>query len=784
MKTLLQIATEYVEAGYSVVPIVTDGSKRPAVKWEKYQAEVATEANLRLWFYRNRYGMAIVHGVVSGSSEVLDFDTIEAYTCWQDWVGHLSVDCPIVATPSGGRHVYYRTVLPPPGNQKLARDEDGKTIIETRGEGGYSLAPGSPLACHSTGKPYELLSGSFADVPVIDEETREFWLSCARSCNLYHRLPIVADGHSVDRVGSRPGDDYDRRHDWRDMLALLVSQGWQECGRRGDTVDLTRPGKSQREGFSATLNHVAPNVLYVFSTNALPFEANCAYTAYQVYTLLLHGGDFEASARELGRQGYGEAARNPRGNTSVELDWGGPLKVISPLMSKLGQWGEIEMAKRFVFCHGQNLRYDHTQKCWYLWTGTHWQPDLLGTAVQLVKQMITELYQSAALLDGEDRVKAIKAVSSYDRASKINNILALASTEESISTTISAWDTEAYLLNCENGTLDLCTGVLSSHRREDNLTICLATPYLPDARAPLWEAFLARVQPDVGIRAYLKRMVGYSLTADVGLQNLLFLWGSGGNGKSTFIETMIALLGEYSRKASSELLTLRRNEAIREDIAALAGKRFVATVEIDEGKAFAEALMKQLTGGDTITARRLYQNSFTFSPTWKIWLAANHKLEVRSGGKSVWRRIRLIPWTVTIPDDERDPDLPAKLMGEAAGILAWAVAGYLDLRQNGEQVPDAVRVGTEEYRTETDTIGQFIGECCETGNSCRTRPSTLYEAYRAWVEKRGERAKTLSAFGRTIQERGFEKITVDGNFWYRGVQLGPEPVEELELNWG
>jgi putative DNA primase/helicase len=221
---------------------------------------------------------------------------------------------------------------------------------------------------------------------------------------------------------------------------------------------------------------------------------------------------------------------------------------------------------------------------------------------------------------------------------------------------------------------------------------------------------------------------------------------------------------------------------IRDDVAALAGKRFVATIETDEGRTLAEALMKTLTGGDKITARFLYKNSFSFDPTFKIWLAANHKPVVRNNDHGVWRRIKLVPFTEQIREEEKDPHLAAKLARELPGILNWALAGLKIWQEEGLQEPKCVREGTEEYRSESDQLGQFVSECCVVGPTMRGKPAQIYQKYVEWCEGRREKAKSMIAFSRALLE-GHEvsKTIIMGNITYLGIGMKEGEREDLQM---
>jgi putative DNA primase/helicase len=322
---------------------------------------------------------------------------------------------------------------------------------------------------------------------------------------------------------------------------------------------------------------------------------------------------------------------------------------------------------------------------------------------------------------------------------------------------------------------------LRPHRREDLITAVLPVCFDPAATCPVWEAFLERVLPDPEVRIYVQRASGYSLTGDVSEQCLFFLYGKGANGKSTFLNTILALLGELAHQASPELLVAKR-EMIRDDVAALAGKRFVATIETDEGRALAEALMKTLTGGDKVTARFLYKNSFSFDPTFKIWLAANHKPVVRNNDHGVWRRIKLVPFTEQISHEEKDPNLGKKLLAELPGILNWCLTGLRLWLQDGLQEPASIREGTEEYRSESDQLGQFVSESCVLFPSARSKPAQLYQKYVEWCETRREKPKSMIAFGRALIEGNpVTKTTIRGDIMYLGIGEKAVEAEDLEL---
>jgi putative DNA primase/helicase len=453
---------------------------------------------------------------------------------------------------------------------------------------------------------------------------------------------------------------------------------------------------------------------------------------------------------------------------------------------------DLGNGKRFARAYGTQARFCHTWGKWLFWDGARWRIDDRGRAHALAKQTVLELYRRArAQIDalaqnpgdaeGRSQLKKIQATLAWalksQSAPRINALLDLARSEPGIPVLPDDLDRGPWLLNCSNGTLDLRTQTLRPHDPADYLTKLCPVEYNPGAKCPDWERFLSEIfDCSDSLMAYLQRLAGYWLTGLTTEHALAVLWGSGANGKSTLINALFHVLGpDYSGKASRDLLLVSHGEKHPTALASLHGKRFVAAIESVEGARLDETLIKELTGGDQITARRMREDFWTFEPTHKIALATNHKPQVRGQDYAIWRRLRLIPFTVCFLEDKQDKKLGEKLRAEAPGILTWLVKGCKLWQQHGLQDPPEVLEATGQYRSEQDTLGAFLSDRCLQGPTYQAKASVLYAAYKDWCEQSGERTLSKRKFCAALREKGFEGYTNNGP-WFRGIALA-EPTD-------
>jgi len=440
-----------------------------------------------------------------------------------------------------------------------------------------------------------------------------------------------------------------------------------------------------------------------------------------------------------------------------------------PALTDLGN------AERLVQRHGQDLRYCYPWGAWLFWDERRWKQDDCGEAERRAQDTARSIYQEAAAEDDPDR-RAALADHARKTESEHRRRAMLASARCLLPVQMGDLDSDPWAFNVLNGTLDLRTGKLRPHRREDFITKLAPVHYDPDAEAPTWWKFLNRIfDRNLELMTFLQKAVGYSMTGHTWEQVLFILYGLGANGKSTFLETIRELLGDYARETTSETFLVKTGQTASNDLAALRGARFVKATETDSGKHLAEALVKQITGGDTITARFLYQEFFSFRPQFKIFISANHKPLIRGTDWAIWRRIRLIPFTVQIPPQEQDKRLPEKLRAELSGILNWALEGCLLWQNEGLEPPAEVQAATAEYQAEMDLLGDWLSECCILANGASALAGELYQSYTEWCERTGEkRPLSRKAFGALLRERGLEsgKSTAGARIWL-GIGLKP-----------
>lgn len=774
--TVLEAARAAFLAGICVVPPRPDGSKRPIDAWARWQSERPDADQMRRWYGDDgrQGGIGFVCGAVSGGLELFEFDdraTYEEFIEAARGVGLRELVDRIERgyleeTPGGGVHWFYRCAEIA-GNTKLARaptDDPAdpvRVLIETRGEGGYAVVAPSNGTVHPSGRAYRLAQGGAGSIATLTPAEREGLWSLARSFDRMPRQAYRIAEEQGDWI-ERPGEAFAATTYWSDVLE---PHGWRAVFTRGDETYWRRPGKD--ESWSATTNYKGSDLLYVFSTST-PFESERGYGRFAAYAVLEHGGDFTKAAAALADKGFGK---------KTGKNAGGDAAPVAPTPTY--HLTDLGNAHRLVARHGENVRWCDSMGRWFHWVD-RWEQVGPTILLDLAKETALSIYDeaNAAPAGSEYQTALMKWAKTSGSGRAIASMVALTKTVTGpIAVDADQLDADAMLLGVEGGVVDLRTGEGREPRREDYITKSCRTPFDPAATCPRWESFLEQIfGGDAELIAYVRRAVGYSLTGTIGERVIFIEHGSGTNGKTTFLEVLAHILGTYAMSTPVETLIARKDRGIPNDLARLKSARFVSATETERGAALAEAFIKAVTGGDRVSARFLHQEFFDFIPQLKLWLATNHRPTIASGGKAIWKRIRLIPFEVEIPDDQVDPNLKTKLLSEAPGILAWAVRGCLEWQRVGLKEPRSITAANTSYEEDEDVLGAFLEDRAIVEPNVWCSVSDLYEAFADWAKAHGEERISAKAFSQAMSERkGIKRSRQgpSGTRGFSGVRLPP-----------
>ncbi len=447
---------------------------------------------------------------------------------------------------------------------------------------------------------------------------------------------------------------------------------------------------------------------------------------------------------------------------------------------------DLGNATRFIVEHHDRLRYVYPWRRWLWWDETRWTPDDSGYVCRMAAQIPRVIGDEAQAEDDPDRRKALRTwANTSESAARQIAMIELARSDSLVVQRPGDFDRDPFALNVANGTIDLHIGQLRPHRREDLIRRLAPVDFAPGAPCPLWLSFLERVLPAPAVRAFFQRAVGYSLTGDISEHALFLLYGLGANGKSVALKIIQEVLGDYGRSIKADVFTDKKNQSgVDNALAALDGPRFVSISETDTGARLAEGLVKDYTGGDRVSARFLFAEWFDFDPQFKLWIRTNHKPVIRGTDDGIWRRIKLVPFTVKIPEAEQDKQLTDKLRVELPGVLRWAVEGCLAWQRDGLSPPAEVRAATAAYRDEQDPLGGWIADCCSTGEAAKETVKAaketvkaLYASYEEWCKSNGEEPLPKRAWGQRLDDRGIVSDRIRGGTRVRvGLALGSGDV--------
>lgn len=722
--------------GWSVIPLHARG-KKAHVPWKEYQAHRADEKTIKDWLaVWPEANPGVVTGQVSGIF-VLDIDGVTGQRSLLE-MGTIPMT-PYVIT-AHGQHYYFAYPPLKPGERIITKAGIAPGM-DVRGDGGYVVGPG---AIHESGHEYrwELPPDDVPPAPAPD------WLLdivvTSEPDPLESTVPLYVPTEASTNGKAR-------------AYALGALKG--EAAKVANAADGYKHDRLLRSACAVAgfIPHISESEI-----------------EQALYEAIAGRAADKRAARITIRDGIDYGARRPREipNTNTNGTRPRPSDPLfddqpDPLLNAaLSDTGNAEC---MIALHGDDFRFDHTRKKWLVWKDARWQVDGDGDAERAAVGTIRQRQEAALEIpDTDRRKKVLNYLISAENQTKQKGLLTQGGILRPFATTIARFDQDIWAAGAPNGLLYLDTGTLYEPSRTHLITMCLGTAVDVEADCPRWLRFLAEVfNDDKELIEFVQRCIGYSLTGDTSEQKMFLCHGSGANGKSVFLETLSLVLGDYAAGTPFATFDADRRTDATNDLAALKGKRFVTVIESDEDRRLAEARVKAVTGQDAITCRFLYGEFFTYKPTFKLWMAMNHKPIIRGTDRGIWRRIVLIPFTQNFEGRE-DKNLADDLRGELPGILNWAAQGLRRWRSDGLGTARVVVQATEEYRRESDLVGQWFEDCAGSSPTAFTPAAEAYTSFRNWCKTYGFREQTQTSFGRAMEEKGYRKGKEGGTRGYKG----------------
>lgn len=809
---LAEVAKTWLAAGVSVIPILAKANKKPAIRWKEFTARAATLDEAQEWWGNGHpWGIALICGAVSGNLEMteiegraVDGDSLTAIAnacdvldCGDVW--DLLVNGYTQSSPSGGLHLLYRiSDHPVPGNTKIAHNGDGLVLAETRGEGGYVVGAPSPGACHPSGEPWILTSGRYGALPVISwAERNRLHQALATALDATTPIPSHLSDHtsrldatpidhpsrhdssdasvptrtvssdSPSPVESRPanthlspGDDFNARGNW---AWILEPMGWTLESHRGQERLWTRPGKDPRDGASASTEYQGKPGLYVWSTSAgLPTEE--PLSKLFVYAHYYHNGDMSAAARKLATHGYGTREIIPTLEGMVMPETTEPEQF---------SFDDTGNAQRLWTKVKDKYHYVYEEKCYYFWSGLRWERDKTGALNRDTTAMTEDMARQARDSGDVAMAKWTRSTRNKSRGDACRSEMA---SLLGVTRSLAEFNPDRHLLNVGNGILNLDTHKLMPHDPKFLMTRMFGANFDESALCPRFEKFMEDVLPDPVMRDYVKRALGYTLLGDADRRSMFLIYGPSGTGKSTLMEIMRFIFGDYGVTAPSGTFRARKDAALTNDLHGLRGKRFVTTSETAESTSFDEDLLKRLTGRDRVQSRELYEINQEWTPECSLWLATNHPPRFNSDDDAIWRRAKLIPFTTQFLGEREIPDMARTILAEEAdGILNWLLEGLADFQAHGLGEPEAVQKAAQEQRHQSDSVMRFLDDKLADGILVeapeeRIRSSELFQMYQEFARTFGEKPLGVRRFVNRLSDLSqFSHDKVGGHTYWFGV---------------
>jgi len=778
----LDRALQFAALGWAVMPLHTptaggcscskgldcpNAGKHPRTQHGLKDA-TRDEAVIRQWW--DRWPAANI-GIVTGAASGLLVVDLDGDFQMPDAIQNAPRS--ITAKTSRGRHLYFAL---PPGMKIGNRAKLHGLPIDIRADGGYVVAPGSR---HASGARYEWIdSPDDAQLADLPQELLE-WLTPSPPVP-----PVQAPRTPQSFTPNGRADIMTRARSYMAKCPPAV-QGSNGSGTLMATLRLIRANFPDLDGdqYRTIAREYSDRCQPPWSEKEIDHAIE-SIAAKPTTSPRMNGCYHAPPARGVSDDVL-DSAPPPD-----DAPWTPPEP--EPRHFPLTDLGNGE---RFAAQHGAGVRHSHPWRRWLVWDGRRWKLDDSGATMALAKQTVMRMFREAkALLDtlaagAEDAVaKRAKALVDWAHKSqdarRLAAMLTLAQSEPGIPVLPDVLDSDSWSFNCMNGTLDLRSGELREHRQEDLITKLAPVRFDAAAKCP---TFFATVNAIFGrddeLIQHVHRFLGYCLTAVTSEHLCPVAFGTGSNGKTLLMNTVLAVMGkDYAGVVPPELLMRTHHDQHPTIKADLHGKRLMVAAETGEGAKLNEERLKSLTGGNSVKARRCREDYWEFTPSHKIIVETNHRPRVSGQDHGIWRRLALWPFTTRFWDPEKgetgptglqaDKGLAAKLAEEAPGILNWLVQGCLDWQRYGLAVPKTVLAATSEYRSAEDRLGAFLAECCTQNQEFRVGVTELFAAFAKWCERNGEHAGTARGFTCALEERGIRKDP--GRRWYLGVALEQE----------
>ena len=736
----------YAEHGAALFP-VPRGKKAPHGIVGSFKHDHSRNPEIwKTWRIENPGCNFGVVGFASGWI-IADVDTsggedgrAEARALWADLCASWGLPAPLafhVESQSGGWHAYFQ--VPAGTDAATLRQPDAiKGRINIRCVG-YTIAAGSQFE----GRPYRLLTNEPphpAPAALVEH--------CTRLPRLSTGAPVLGEYDADDTAALllwlNEHDQFEAYEDWVEVgMALKLSFGDDGFGLWEMTHDgSVSPGQAEAKwnSFAATSDGSSVTLkTFMDRAHKLGWTGSIRRSAGSMFDGV---AQLAAAAGNMGMTVPGTSLMERNGAVPTDT--------------------EDALAISFADLHADDLRYVEEFGKWMKWNGNTWAADRTSEGFDMVRKHLRKFAGGLTYQDAR-KIATAKTVAAVER---------MARTDRRIVTTGDIWDADPWLLNTPGGVVDLRTGEMRPALPGDLMT--KTTTVAPGGDCPTWRAFLDKsLAGDVELIAFIQRVLGYALTGDTREHALFFMYGAGGNGKGVLLNTVAGIVGAYQKTAPVDTFIDSPHERHPTDLAGLRGARLVTASETEKGRRWAEAKIKMLTGGDPIAARFMRQDFFEFIPQFKLVIAGNHQPSLRSVDAAMRRRMHMIPFTVNIPESERDPTLPARLKAEWGGILSWLIEGCLAWQGTGLQPPAAVRDATEEYLANEDVLSTWLSERCIVGPGEWAPRNELFTSFVRWADASREHAGTQKQFLDAMRQHEFEEAGRNGVRGFRGVRVKP-----------